>query len=76
MQERGAERLGVEPHPGANLSDPDRVGDELISRTAHLIAMAVAGEVEGVSQRGAIDFGRRVELLDHGEEVGEELALL
>jgi hypothetical protein len=75
------------------------VGDELVARIAQLVGVAVAGEFEGVLERGAVDrrdgdggvaargavgrggsvsgaavFARgRIELLDHGEEVGEEL---
>jgi hypothetical protein len=52
---------------------------------AQLVGVAVAGEFEGVLDRRAVDrrdrdrgvtaLGRRgVELLDHGEEVCEELA--
>ena len=98
VEQRGAERRGVEPHPGADLGDADRVGDELVAGVAQLVGVAVAGELEGVLERGAVDrrqgdrgvaaavggavprravFARgRVELLDHGEEVGEELAAL
>jgi hypothetical protein len=79
----------VEPHPGADLGDAHGVGDELVAGAAQLIGVPVAGEVEGARQRLAIDrrdrdrgaavgvgYGRRVELLDHGEEIGEKLALL
>jgi len=38
--------------------------------------VAVAGEIEGAGERLAVDLGRRVELLDYGEEIGEELLLL
>ena len=91
VQERRAERLGVEPHPGADLGDPDRMGDELVAGAAQLVGVAVAGEVEGAPDRLAVDRrggqrrvavaagalgGRRVELLDHGEEVAEELVLI
>jgi len=41
-----------------------------------LVRVPIAGEVEGVRERRPIELGRRVELLDHGKEVGEELALL
>ena len=33
VQQRGAERLGVEAHAGADLRDADRVGDELLAAT-------------------------------------------
>ncbi len=77
MEQGGAERLGVEPHPGADLGDADRVGDELVAGAPQLVGVAVAGEVEGAGHRLAVDLVHRgVELLDHGEEVGEELAVL
>ncbi len=50
-----AERLGVEPHPGANLGDANRVGDELIARVAPLVSVPVAGEVEGPLDLGTVD---------------------
>jgi hypothetical protein len=52
------------------------MGDELVAGVAELVGVMVAGEVEGVGKRVAIDSGRRIELLDHREEIGEELALL
>jgi hypothetical protein len=73
------------------LSDAHRVGDELVTGTAQLIGVSVTGEIEGARQRAAVDrrdrdrgsavapdisLGYRVELLDHGEEVGEKLSLL
>jgi hypothetical protein len=51
------------------------VGDELVARAAQLVGMTVTGEVEGPRQSRSVDLNR-VELLDHGEEVGEELTLL
>src|SRR4029077_2460015 len=87
MEQGGAERLGIEAHAGADLGDADRVGDELVSRVAHLVGVALAGELEGALDGGAVDrrdrnrgpartcavFTRRgVELLDHGKEIGEE----
>jgi hypothetical protein len=41
------------------LGDPHRVGDELIARVAQLVGVAIAGEVEGVLDRDAIDRGNR-----------------
>jgi len=52
------------------------VGDELVAGAAQLVGVAVAGEIEGAGERLAVDLGRRVELLDYGEEIGEELLLL
>jgi hypothetical protein len=51
------------------------VGDELVAGAAQLVGVALAGELEGVRDSLAIDLFRRVELLDDGEEVGEELAV-
>jgi hypothetical protein len=84
--------LGVEPHPGADLGHPDRVGDELVARAPQLVGVSIAGEVEGAGDRLTIDVrcrGRcdrfadavgvavlarqRVELLDDGEKVAQEL---
>jgi hypothetical protein len=31
------------------------VGDELIARAAQLVGMAIAGEIEGASQRDTVD---------------------
>ncbi len=76
MEQRRAERLGVEPHAGADLGDADRVGDELVAGATHLVGVALAGELEGVRERGAIDLRAGVELLDHREEVGEQPVLL
>jgi hypothetical protein len=52
------------------------MGDELIAGPANLVGMAVAGELEGPRDGLTVDLRRRVELLDDGEEVGEELSLL
>jgi hypothetical protein len=92
VQQRRAERLGVESHAGADLGDTNRVGDELIAGSAQLIGMPIAGEVEGTGHSGAVDrrdrdrgpaaigsglaLRSRVELLDNREEIGEKLALL
>jgi hypothetical protein len=73
------------------LSDADGMGDELIAGAAHLVGMAVAGKIEGARQGGAVDrrhrdgsatirpgvaHRRRIELLDHSEQIGEKLSLL
>ena len=79
VEQRRAERLGVEPHPGADLRDPDRVGDELLAGLAPLVGVALAGEGEGALDRRR---GRSARvavggvLLDHGEQVAEQRALL
>jgi hypothetical protein len=52
------------------------VGDELVTGAAQLVGVPLAGELEGVANRRAVDLGCRVELLDNGEEVGQELLVL
>ena len=87
-----AERVGVQPHPGADLRDPYRVGDELVAGVALLVGVPLAGEVEGPLDLVAVDRrhrhrgtaeGRRsrlvmrgVELLDDREQVAEQLFAL
>ena len=46
VQQRGAQRLGVEPHAGADLRDADRVDDEVLARLAPLVGVVLAGEDE------------------------------
>ena len=77
VQQRGAERLGVEPQPGADLRDLDRVGDELVARAAPLVGVALAGELEGALD-GARSSGRRLRgvLGDDREQVAEERPVL
>jgi hypothetical protein len=41
------------------LGDPYGVGDELIAGVAQLVGVAIAGEVEGVLDRDAVDRGNR-----------------
>ena len=48
VQQRGAQRLGVEAHAGADLGDADRMGDELLARLAALVGVVLAGEHERV----------------------------
>ena len=55
VEQRRAERLGVEPHPGADLGDAYGVGDELVAGVALLVPVARAGEVEGALHLGAVD---------------------
>ena len=44
VQQRRADRVGVEAHARADLRDADRVGDELLARLAPLVGVALAGE--------------------------------
>ena len=92
VEQRRAERLGVEPHPGADLRDPYRVGDELVARVALLVPVVIAGEFEGLRDLVAVDDRRHrhrgaaeaarglllggVELLDDREQVAEQLLAL
>ena len=77
VQQRGAQRLGVEPHAGADLRHADRMDDEVLARLAPLVGVVLAGEHERLDRRGG---GRRRGdlvgvLLDDREQVGEQLAL-
>ncbi len=78
VEERGAERLGVQAKAGADLRDLDRMGDEVLARAAALVGVALAREREGLLDRAALErLGVLVGvLLDHGEEVAQERALL
>ncbi|HEX9966341.1 MAG TPA: hypothetical protein VGB06_00195 [Solirubrobacterales bacterium] len=62
------------------------MGDELVAGAAQLVGMTVAGELKRVGDRVAVDswdrgsavgavLAGRVELLDDGEEVAEQLVL-
>ena len=46
VQQRRADRLGVEAHARADLRHADRVRDELLARLAALVGVALAGEGE------------------------------
>jgi hypothetical protein len=59
VQQRGAERRRVEAHAGADLRDPDRVGDELVARVPQLVGMVIAGKIEGALERGPVDLKDR-----------------
>jgi hypothetical protein len=74
VQQRRAEGLGVEPHPGADLGHPDRVGDELVAGVAALVGVPFAGEVEGALDPGAVD--RRYRQRRAAVPVGRRRALL
>ena len=77
VQQRGAQRLGVEAHPRADLRDADRVDDEVLARLAALVGVVLAGEDERVLDRRAVDLQRDLVgvLLDDREQVAEQLAL-
>ena len=78
VEQRRAERLGVEPQPGADLRHLDRVDDELLARPPALVGVALAGEREGPLDRLAVEpvvAVRRV-LADHREQVAEQRPLV
>ena len=91
VQQRRAQGVGIEPHSGADLRDPYRVGDEFVTAVALLVAVMSAGELEGARDLVAVDRRHRhqgagqrrvlllvrgVELLDHREQVAEQLLVL
>ena len=77
VQQRGAQRLGVEPHAGADLRHADRVDDELLARLAPLVGVVLAGVDERPLDVVAVDLQRALGgvLLDDREQVAEQLAL-
>ena len=77
VQQRGAQRLGVEPHARADLRHADRVDDEVLAGAAPLVGVVLAGEHERLDDALAVDrLGDLVGvLLDDREQVGEQLAL-
>ena len=46
VQQRGAQRRGVEPHARADLRDADGMDDEVLARLAALVGVVLAGEHE------------------------------
>ena len=78
VEQRRAEGLGVEPQPGADLGDLDRVGDEVLAGTPALVRMALAGERERLLDGAPVELrGPPVGVLgDDGEQVAEERPLV
>ena len=77
MEQRSAERLGIEAQAGADLRHLDRMADEFLAGAATLIGVALTGEREGaldllLVHRIAI---AGIVLADHGQQVAEQLAL-
>ena len=77
VQQRGAQRLGVQAHARADLRDADRVHDEVLARLAALVGVVLAGEDERALDAVAVDLQRGVVgvLLDDREEVAEQAAV-
>ena len=50
VQQGGAQRLGVQPHAGADLRHADRVHDEVLAGLAALVGVVLAGEHERVDE--------------------------
>ena len=72
MQQGGAQRRRIEPHPGADLCHADWVDDEVLPRAAALVGVMDARVDEGVLDLLAIDRDRALVgvLLDDREQVG------
>ena len=77
VEQRGAERLGVEAQAGADLRHLHRVVDELLAGAAALVGVPLAGECEGALDLLLVDgvAVAGVVLADHREQVAEQLAL-
>ena len=74
MQERGAQRLGIEPHARADLGHADRMDDEVLARVAALVGVVHARVHERLLDPVAVDRGGGVMgvLLDDREQVAEQ----
>ena len=74
MQQRRAQRLGVEAHAGADARHPDWVHDEVLARLAPLGGVVLAGEHERVFHALAVDLYSRVGgvLGDDREQIVEQ----
>ena len=71
VQQRGAQRGGVQPHAGADLRDADGMHDEVLARGPALVGVALAGEHERLLHQLAVDRVARLAgvLLHDGEQV-------
>jgi hypothetical protein len=74
MKQRGAQRLGIQPHAGADLGYANRVDDEVLAGPAALVGVVDARVNKGVLEAVAVDrYGRMSEmLLDDREQVGQQ----
>ncbi len=59
VQQRRAQRLGVQAHARADPRHADRVHDEVLARLAPLVGVVLAGEHERVLHARAVDLDRR-----------------
>ena len=77
VQQRRAQRRGVQAHARADLRDADRVGDEVLAGLAALVGVVLAGEQERGQDGLAVDrLGDLVGVLgDDREQVREQLVL-
>ena len=77
MQERGAQRLGVEPHAGADLGHADRMHDEVLARAPALVGVVHARVHERLLDAVAVDRLDRLVgvLLDDREQVAQQAPL-
>ncbi len=74
VQQRRAQRLGVEPHARADLRDADRVDDEVLAGLAPLVGVVLAGEDERLlrPRRGRSATAESLGvLLDDREQIAE-----
>ena len=74
VQQRGAQRLGVEPQARAHLGHAHGMVDEVLAGLAPLVRVVLAGEREGLADGVAVDLHRRLAgvLLDDREQVAEQ----
>ena len=74
VQQRRAQRLGVQAHARADAGHADGVHDEVLAGLAPLGAVVLAGEHEGVLHAGAVDRDGRVGgvLGDDREQVAQQ----
>ena len=77
VQQRGAQRLGVEPHARADLGHADRMDDEVLAGLAALVGVVHAGVHERLLDPVAVDRdgGLLGVLLDDREQVAEQAPL-
>jgi hypothetical protein len=74
VEKGSAERLGIEPHSGADLRHADRMDDEVLAGLADLIGVMHAGIDERLFDLVAVDNSRSVRrmLFDDREQVVQE----